>query len=73
MEKTEFLFKLGENIKFHRKRKDISQAELARLLFKDRQSVERIENGKVNTSIFQLFEISKALEVDLSELIINLK
>jgi putative transcriptional regulator len=69
MEKQEFLENLGKNIKEIRKDKGISQSELAWRCNKDKQSVERIENAKINPSIFILSQLAKALEVPLSELV----
>jgi putative transcriptional regulator len=69
MEKQLFLKKLGENIKKLRSEKNWNQAELSRRCFKDRQSIERVENGKSNTSIFYLKEIAEALDVSLADLL----
>ncbi|MBT3621427.1 MAG: helix-turn-helix transcriptional regulator [Flavobacteriales bacterium] len=68
MEKQEFLLNLGNRIKSIRKEKGISQSELAWRCNKDKQSIERIENAKVNPSIFILSQLAKALDISLSEL-----
>ena len=68
MQKEAFLQKLGANIVRIRKSKGINQSELANLCFKERQSIERVENAKTNPTIFYLYEIAQALEVSLSEL-----
>jgi putative transcriptional regulator len=60
---------IGKKIKFLREQKGWSQSDLARACDKDRQAIEKIENGKVNPTIFSLLEISKALAVPLSELV----
>lgn len=65
--KRKFLKRIGKKIVALRKERGISQAELARLCFKDPQSIERIENGKVNTSIYFLQEIANGLGVDVKE------
>ena len=65
MEKSEFLKKLGDNIKKLRQEKGISQAELARLCEKERASIERIENGKINPSAYVLHEIAQGGQLDL--------
>lgn len=67
MAKGRYLKKLGKRIVEIRKEKGISQAELARLCFKDPQSIERLENGKVNPSIYYLQEIANGLGVDIKE------
>lgn len=65
MDKREFLNKLGENVVKLRSEKNWSQSD-ARACFKDRQSVERLENGKINPSISYLKEIADALEIPVS-------
>ncbi|HCL05203.1 MAG TPA: hypothetical protein DHW64_04220 [Chitinophagaceae bacterium] len=42
---------------------------MARVCNKDRPAIEIIENGKVNPTIFLLYEIAKALEVRLEGLV----
>jgi len=68
MEKKEFLKVLGNNIKELRSKKGINQAELARRCEKERSSIERIENGKINTSVFIIYEIAIALDVHPKEI-----
>lgn len=68
LDKTVFLVKLGDNIKKIRQEKNINQAELARRCEKDRQAIERIENGKVNPTAYSLYQIAKGLEVNLNRL-----
>ena len=69
MKKEQLQKKIGEGIIEIRTQKGWSQADLARACNKDRQAIEKIENGKVNATIFSLFEISKALQISLSELV----
>jgi len=68
MDKKAFLIELGKNIVRLREQKGWSQAELARNALKDRQSVERIENGKLNPSAFYMAELAKAMDLPLSSL-----
>ena len=72
VDKREFLDKLGKNVVRLRSEKNWSQSDLARACFKDRQSVERLENGKINPSIFYLNEIAEALEIPVSQ-VLNFK
>ncbi|AEI50724.1 helix-turn-helix transcriptional regulator [Runella slithyformis] len=65
MEKKELLHKIGQRVVRLRMVKNWSQADLARASLKDRQSIERLENGKVNPSVYYLQEVAKALEVPL--------
>jgi len=69
MKKEQLQKRIGQRIIELRTQKGWSQADLARACNKDRQAIEKIENGKVNATIFSLFEISKALEIPLSELV----
>jgi putative transcriptional regulator len=66
---TKTLTKLGKNVVKLRSKKNWSQSDLARACFKDRQSVERLENGKINPSIFYLHEIAEALEIPVSQVL----
>jgi transcriptional regulator with XRE-family HTH domain len=61
--------KIGQRIIDLRTKKGWSQSDLARAVEKDRQAIEKLENGKVNPTLYSLLEISKALEVSLSELV----
>lgn len=69
MKKEQLQKKIGQRIIDLRSQKGWSQSDLARACNKDRQAIEKIENGKVNPTIFSLFEISKALQVSLSTLV----
>lgn len=69
MKKDELLKKLGLRIRELRIQKGYSQKELSHIVGKDQQSVQRLEAGNINPSYYYLFEISKGLEVDLSDLI----
>lgn len=67
--KEELKSKIGQSIINLRTLKGLSQSDLARACHKDRQAIEKIENGKVNPTLYTLLEISKALEVSLSHLL----
>jgi transcriptional regulator with XRE-family HTH domain len=69
VKKQRLLNKVGKRIVELRKQKNLSQRQLAFLSGKDPQSLERVENGKINPTIFYLYEISQALGVSLNELI----
>lgn len=69
MKKEELQKKIGQRIVELRTQKGWSQSDLARACNKDRQSIERIENGKVAPSLYSLYDISKALEVSMAKLI----
>jgi len=67
--KDELKKKIGQRIVELRTKKGWSQSDLARACNKDRQAMEKLENGKVNPTLYSLLEISKALEVSLSNLV----
>lgn len=69
MKKEQLQKKIGQRIIELREERGWSQSDLARACNKDRQAIEIIENGKVNPTIYSLFEIAKALEVSLSEIV----
>jgi putative transcriptional regulator len=68
MKNEELAKKVGKRIVHLRESKGWSQSDLARACMKDRQSLERIENGKTNPTLFTFHEIATALEVSLAEL-----
>ena len=69
MTKEQLKVKVGQRIVELRTKKGWSQSDLARACNKDRQAMEKLENGKVNPTLYSLLEISKALEVSLSKLL----
>lgn len=60
---------IGQRIIELRSKKGWSQADLAREAGKDRQAIEKLENGKVNPTLYSLLEVAKALDVSLSVLV----
>ena len=73
MKKEKLLKKLGARIKQIREEKGITQAELANSIGKDQQSLQRLEKGNINPSLYYLSEIAIGLEIDLSQLLEGLK
>lgn len=69
MTKEQLLKKIGKNIKIIRKKKGVSQAELARRCFKDPQSIEKVENGKVNPTIFYLHEVVQGIGLNIKDIL----
>lgn len=68
MNKEQLKKKVGQRIVELRSQKGWSQSDLARASNKDRQAIEKLENGKVNPTVYSLLEIAKALEVNLKDL-----
>lgn len=71
MDEKELKFRklLGARIQELRQEKGLTQPQLAALIgFKDYQSVARIENGRVTTSVYNINLIATALNVKIEEL-----
>ncbi|MEZ4970413.1 MAG: helix-turn-helix transcriptional regulator [Flavobacteriaceae bacterium] len=60
---------LGKRIVELREQKGWSQSDLARACNKDRQAIEKLENGKVNPTLYTLLEIANAMEISLPKLV----
>lgn len=60
---------IGKRIVELREQKGWNQSDLARACGKDRQAIEKLENGKVNPTLYSLYEIALALEISLNKLI----
>lgn len=72
MEKEVWLRNLGAKIRDTRIAKGLTQAQLAHTINKDQQSVQRLETGKINPSIYYLVEVAKGLGINLTELVKDL-
>ena len=68
MTKDAFLKKLRKNIARLREKAGISQTDLALRCDKDKQSLNRLEKGRINPSAFYLSEIAAELKVPLKDL-----
>lgn len=64
-----FLISLGSRIKKLRQNRNLTQEELAFMFDNHGEQVGRIERGQHNVKVCTLLEISKALEITLSELL----
>jgi len=69
MIKKDFLQQLGTNITRLREAAGLSQTELALRCDKDRQSLNRLERGRINPSIYYLLQIADELKISLSDLL----
>ena len=71
MEKPEILKLIGNRIKKLRESKGLSQVDLVGKMEGeiDPTNISRIESGRTNPTIFTLYRIAEALEVELKELI----
>ncbi len=72
MDKLDLLKRVGENIKYQRELKNLSQVELVGLMEGniDTTNISRIESGRTNPTIFTLYRISKALNISVSKLLL---
>ncbi|QEC78747.1 helix-turn-helix domain-containing protein [Mucilaginibacter ginsenosidivorax] len=55
---------VGANIRKYRKLQNLSQQDLANLLDTDLSQVNRIELGKINTTVSMLYAIAEVLKVE---------
>ncbi len=69
MKKNDLNKKIGQRIIDLRTKKGWTQSDLARACGKDRQAIEKLENGKVNPTLYTLYEIARVLEVSLTSLV----
>lgn len=69
MAKHAELIRLGSRIKQLRKSKGLSQAKLGLLILKDQQSIHKVEAGEFNPTYLYLLELSKGLEISITELL----
>ena len=71
MEKSEILKKVGKRIKEVRLQRGFSQADLVGKIEGeiDTTNISRIESGRTNPTVYTLFRIAEALEVDPKELL----
>ncbi len=69
MKKDEISQIVGAKIRKTRITKGLSIQNLAYEIGIEYTQLSRIERGKINTSIFQLFLISRALEVNFADII----
>jgi transcriptional regulator with XRE-family HTH domain len=68
MSKDKFLKKLGANIARLRKEAKLTQVELAQRCDKDKQSLNRLENGNTNPTAYTLKQIADELGTTLKDL-----
>lgn len=69
LKKKDLNKKIGQRVVQLREEKGLTQAELSRVCGKDRQAIEKLEGGRVNPTLYTLYEVSRALDVSLSELV----
>lgn len=70
---TDILISFGIRLRKLRQDRQLSQEELAELADFDRTYISLLERGKRNISLINLSKLSKALKIELSELLLELK
>ncbi len=73
MEKSELLRVTGKRIQELREKQGLTQLDLAAKIEGDfdTTNVSRIESGRTNPTLYTLYRIAKALEVDINQLLLN--
>ena len=66
--KEEFCARVGNRIRKLRLEKQLSIEKLALEAGMEYSQVSRIELGRINTSIYQIYQIAKSLDVTISEI-----
>lgn len=72
MEKSNKLKLLGQRIREKRLDKELSQAKLGLKIYKDQQSIHKLETGQFNPTYIYLLEICEGLEISIDELLKDL-
>jgi len=60
---------LGNKVKYYRKKKEFTQAQLSKLINKDVSTISKIETNVAKPSLNTLEAISKVLNVELIDLL----
>ena len=69
MDKSNKLKLLGQRIREKRLEKKLSQAKLGLKIYKDQQSIHKLETGQFNPTYLYLLEICEGLEISIDELL----
>ena len=69
MDKIYELKWLGQRIRDLRIQKGMSQAKLGIKIYKDQQSIHKVESGQFNPTYIYLLEICEGLEISIEELL----
>lgn len=70
LDKNSVLINFGKSLRLTRLAKGFTQEQLANELGVEISQISRIERGVINTSITNLYEITKVLDVNISELFV---
>jgi transcriptional regulator with XRE-family HTH domain len=67
LKKEEFVLKVGSKIRELRMEKGLSIEKLANNAEIERKQLSRIELGEINTSIYEVYNITHTLEVPIND------
>jgi transcriptional regulator with XRE-family HTH domain len=73
MTKGELQKSIGQSIRQFREQRKISQQELAAICNFEKSNMSRIEAGRSNITLFTLYTISSALDVEMQQLLGSIK
>ena len=62
-------FELGQSIRSCRKKKNITQKELALLVGTKQDYISKLENGMINITVDSLSDIASALKCDIRKIL----
>ncbi|WP_312745998.1 helix-turn-helix transcriptional regulator [Sphingobacterium multivorum] len=68
-----FLKNVGASIRRVRTEKGMTQSQLAHNVGKDQQSIQRLESGNINATLYYLSEIAKGLDMSFEDLLKEIK
>jgi DNA-binding XRE family transcriptional regulator len=60
---------MGLRITFFREKNGMNQSDLVRDLEKDRQTIQKLQTGKVNPTIRTLHQICEVLKIEITDLL----
>ena len=72
-DKDIFLKNIGASIRSVRTNKGMTQSELAHNIGKDQQSIQRLEAGNINATLYYLSQIATGLDMSFEDLMKELK
>ncbi|WP_120430885.1 helix-turn-helix domain-containing protein [Acinetobacter baylyi] len=66
---SELTIQFGQLVRKYRKERNMSQEQLALLCNMDRSYLGRIERGEVNPTLEKIYDLARALNIDIKELL----
>ena len=63
------LKEIGQKIKMYRKKQKMTLDDLAKIIYKSKATVSKYENGEISIDIATMYDIAKALSVNIEQLL----